>query len=448
VRVFNSLKVLDTLAAFPTIKQGPFEIQAPPDEAAVLAPAALRLLEEEIAALEKKYAVELEKPIRIQIFDNHDDFMVRSLGLPGNAGHLGICFGRLITMDSPSARPKGSTDWHAVLWHEFAHVVTLQKTKNRMPRWLSEGISVYEETLRNPGWGMRVEPHFKELLSEGLPGASELELFFTQPMTPQHLMLGYFLAGEFAAHYAETHGEAALVEALERIGRKESALEALAASAAITTDQLDEGFRQHLKQRLAVLDNLPAFLEAMRRGFEAAAREAWEEAESAFREARELYPEYGNEDGPLAQLAKVYEATGQADKLEETLRTQLMLDTASLPAWRRLAELYKEKQDWSGVVYAAAGGAGVDPFDVELGRALLDAQRALAAREDALATAERLTALDAPRALEYRLVRARLLTDLGRWDEARQSVVRLLEERPHYWEAQELLLAIAEQGHG
>src|SRR5690606_36960709 len=119
VRVFNSLKVLDTLAAFPTIKQGPFDIQAPPDEAAVLAPAALRLLEEEIAALEKKYAVELEKPIRIQIFDNHDDFMVRSLGLPGNAGHLGICFGRLITMDSPSARPKGSTDWHAVLWHEF-----------------------------------------------------------------------------------------------------------------------------------------------------------------------------------------------------------------------------------------------------------------------------------------------------------------------------------------
>ena len=33
----------------------------------------------------------------------------------------------------------------AVLWHEFTHVVTLTATKNKMPRWLSEGISVHEE---------------------------------------------------------------------------------------------------------------------------------------------------------------------------------------------------------------------------------------------------------------------------------------------------------------
>ena len=37
-----------------------------------------------------------------------------------------------------------------VLWHEFAHVITLTATKNRMPRWLSEGISVYEERQAQP----------------------------------------------------------------------------------------------------------------------------------------------------------------------------------------------------------------------------------------------------------------------------------------------------------
>ena len=108
----------------------------------------LDLLNQASSRLEARYEVDLERPVIVQMFRDHDAFMVRSTGLPGNASHLGICFGRLITMDSPRARPTGTVNWQQVLWHEFVHVVTLQKTRNRMPRWLSEGVSVYEETRR------------------------------------------------------------------------------------------------------------------------------------------------------------------------------------------------------------------------------------------------------------------------------------------------------------
>ena len=54
-----------------------------------------------------------------------------------------------------------------MLWHEFCHVVTLELTRNRMPRWLSEGISVYEERQANPAWGERMTPRYREWILTG-----------------------------------------------------------------------------------------------------------------------------------------------------------------------------------------------------------------------------------------------------------------------------------------
>ena len=93
----------------------------------------------------KKYGLELKQQTIVEIFPDQKDFAIRTFGLPGGAGYLGVCFGRLITANSPASRLDTGANWEAILWHEFCHVVTLTLTKNKMPRWLSEGISVYEE---------------------------------------------------------------------------------------------------------------------------------------------------------------------------------------------------------------------------------------------------------------------------------------------------------------
>ena len=65
----------------------------------------------------------------------------------------GCLFRKLVVMDSPTARKPDEFNWGSTLWHEFTHVITLQMTDHRIPRWFSEGLSVYEERKAYPGWG-------------------------------------------------------------------------------------------------------------------------------------------------------------------------------------------------------------------------------------------------------------------------------------------------------
>ena len=92
---------------------------------------------------------------------------MRTFGMPENPGFLGVCFGCLITANSPASQMPFPANWEAVLWHEFCHTVTLALTKNKMPRWLSEGISVYEERQESRTWGQRMNPEFREMILEG-----------------------------------------------------------------------------------------------------------------------------------------------------------------------------------------------------------------------------------------------------------------------------------------
>ena len=116
------------------------------------------------------------------MFPRHDDFAVRTVGLPGMIGALGACFGRVVTIDSPKARPPGDFNWEPTLWHELAHVITLQLSKQRVPRWLTEGISVYEEKLGSPDWGREGELMFAAAYGRGdHMSLRELNAAFTNP---------------------------------------------------------------------------------------------------------------------------------------------------------------------------------------------------------------------------------------------------------------------------
>ena len=75
------------------------------------------------------------------IRDSHADFAVRTVGLPG-LGALGVTFGTVVAMDSPSGRKPGSFNWATTLWHEMDHVFVLTATHNRVPRWFAEGLAV------------------------------------------------------------------------------------------------------------------------------------------------------------------------------------------------------------------------------------------------------------------------------------------------------------------
>jgi len=152
VWVKNTLDLLDRMREYQETITEHFRIRMAPRESPVLAPLVAELLERAYVQLTERYRFRPEGPIIVEVFPNHEDFAVRTIGLPG-LGALGACFGRVIAMDSPSARPRGTFNWASTAWHEFAHVITLQATAYRIPRWFSEGISVSEE------WRVRGTPH-------------------------------------------------------------------------------------------------------------------------------------------------------------------------------------------------------------------------------------------------------------------------------------------------
>ena len=447
VRAYNLLEAADAIDAFHTVERDIFRLQMPALEAAVLGEEMLALLSEAAAHYQEVYDVDLHVPVVVQVFDDHDVFMVRSVGLPGNAGHLGICFGRLVTMDSPRARPPGAMNWAQVLWHEFVHVITLQKTNNRMPRWLSEGISVYEETRRDPAWGQKLLPQFKAVVdADGFPMASGLEALFATPRSPMHLMFGYFAAGEFVIWYVDAFGMDALVQALAQIGQGALALNALAERAGESLRKLDARFQAHLMARCAPLAQVregSAFRTALRSGAEAAQAGDVEKADAAFRRALVLYPDYAGEDAPLRQLAALYAGRDTA-QYAAVLAQRVMAEPTAFDACVQLGRLRLAQGDLNEAVHAMNRAFAIHPFHAEMLSLRAQALMALGDFDGAIADLRRLMAVDATGKPDYRLQLARALFRKGARDAARTEVLSLLEGLPHFWEAQALLLEIVE----
>ncbi len=464
VQVYNMLEVMDSLDDFTTLATPEFELRLPNLEAAVMGPELLAFLGEALQRYSAEYATEVKRPVAVQIFDDHDEFMVRSVGLPGNPGHLGICFGNLVTLDSPRARTPRTMNWRSVLWHEFVHVITLQKTKNRIPRWLSEGISVYEEGQRDPAWGQPLDPEFAPLLKEGAwPGVESLEAFFVSPETPLHLMLGYYLAGEFVETYVAAYGKPALIAALDAIGAGTPAEEALLVAAGTDRPGLNARFAEHLTIACAPLKHLAmtpapeaaaalldlsdgAFTKAMDAGFAAQAAGDADIAIAQFETAAALYPAFPGEANPLRQLALIQATRGDPLAWTAAVKRLQQVDPTAYDETKALLLALKEKADWPSVLELSAWCYSVDPFDREIHEAQRAAQTALGDREGLLKTLDTLIALDGTKGDDFRLEKAALLLDLSRNDEARTLLLALLEAYPEFRAAQELLLRLHGEG--
>jgi hypothetical protein len=68
-------------------------------------------------------------------------------------GALGVTFGDVVAMDSPSGRTPGEFNWGATLWHEMSHVFILSATNYRVPRWFTEGSPCTKKGQANPRVG-------------------------------------------------------------------------------------------------------------------------------------------------------------------------------------------------------------------------------------------------------------------------------------------------------
>ena len=464
----NTLDLLDSMRDFKETKRGPFIIKAAAQESDVLSPYAANLLEEAAAKLTAKYRFTPKGPIIIEIFNNHEDFAVRTLGMPG-LGALGVCFGFVIAQDSPSARQAGEFNWGSTLWHEYTHVITLQMTDYRIPRWFSEGLSVYEERRARPGWGDDWNPLFVRAFTEKRWfKMADLDGGFQRPKSPADVPIAYFQASQICEFITERYGFDAILRMLTMYRDKAHTPEVLQAVLKLSESDFDREFGAYVEakvrplqqalatptnnaaslskaQALKLLETADTFALHLRAAELLAADGDTQGAISHYSRALELFPYVMGQDNPYEALAKLLEQKGDKAQAAKTLDTLVKTDENNLEAMKSIARLRLELGERQQALDALQASFFISPFDYKLHTQAGELSLETKDYVKALTEFQVVLALAPPNIAEANYNVAAAFHALGRQPEAKRAVLRALEAAPRYEKAQELLLRIVGQ---
>ncbi len=484
VMTSNILKVFDTIETYATLESEHFKVHMSERDADILWPYLEPLLEESWDTLTAKYGFEPEGPILIEVFENSEDFAVRSVGLPDIGPLVGICFGKVITLISPDTL---TANWQEIVWHEFMHVITLQMTDNKMPRWLSEGISVWEEREGRPYWGRDQGLDLVRAAEQDklLPVAS-LNSGFSGARNNADLSFAYFQSYLVVDYIAREYGFPKLVELIEQYGLIKEDSERFAEVFNMSINEFDGGFRSWIDQRvqeinvyahtedvpdegdghghgirenssaiLAELYNNASLKQHMRsrieenpRDFQAYLQlgivlfkeEAFDEAKTYLETAYDMLPSYTGYPSPPLVLAQIYEREGNRDmQLQwlETLLESLQHDYGSAII---LAEAALELDDYERAAYYIDRAIQVDPYRQDVHQLKADYAMAIEDSQLAVTEYEVLMKLEISDPVEARTNLAEAYLRNGQIAEAKQNVLYALEQAPSFERAQQLLL--------
>ena len=451
----NTLDLLDNLRSFRTIDRGHFRIVAPPQDADFIATYLPALLAEAYDSLATRYGYRPPGVVRLELYRQHADFSVRTLGISG-LGALGVSFGPVLMMDAPSARGRGEFNWGSVAWHELAHTFTLGLSNSRAPRWLSEGLSVLEERRARPSWGAGPTVEFIAAYGAGrLRPVSQLNEGFVRPRFPSEVILSYYEASLVCEMIASQKGSRALVDMLTAYRDGLDTRVVVTRVLGVTPEQLDRQFDTWLRGRFAgAFRSIQAsgdkdtgappgeFMTTMREAMASLEQHRTDSAQAQFLRAQALFPEYAGPDAPALYLAQIARDRGD---LRTALAQVQRVTARGETAWEANlleVELRERLGDSVGTRAPLERLIWILPYDVPVHVRLAE----LAARtgDHVLEIRERraVTLLEPPDPLDAHYLLARALANGGDVAGARRELLGVLEQAPAFEKAQALLLEL------
>jgi Tfp pilus assembly protein PilF len=471
IMAYNLVNLRDHIATFTTLQSDRFIVKMDKREAIAYGDEVITLLEKAEKDLCEKYGAKLENQVIIEYFPDQQDFAVRTFGEPGGDGFLGVCFGNVITANSP--KPEHPSNWKSTLWHEFTHVVTLNITKNKMPRWLSEGISVFEELQKDPSWGQKMTPQYRQMILEGeLTPVSELSSAFLSPPTSAHLQFAYFQSMLVVKFIVKNYGYDALKNILNDLANGKDITKAISANTENIT-KIEAAFDEFAKKQAEELapnadweqpeeaqleyfaydpNSLTVWLQGHPNSLWALTQYANnlinenkpEQAKEPLNKLIELYPQNVGSDSAYIILSQVYKKLGQTEQEKQILEKFCQYTSDSIYAYTRLMEIATEEKNWKEVVNNCQKYIAVNPLLTSIHLQLSKANEELGQDQPAIDGYKRLLKLDYPDQadLDYRI--GRLLEEKNP-QEAKKYVLSALAEAPRFRDAQKLLLKIIEK---
>jgi cellulose synthase operon protein C len=449
----NLLRLLDTFNddfvtdSYPNPPEGPLPeliLRLHEDERNILKHYASRLSQESIDLYKERYRFETKEPIIVEIYPNHEDFIVRSIGMPG-VGLLGVTFGYLFAMDSPSGHPEPRYHWGTTLWHEMAHVFTLEATSHFVPRWFSEGVSVFEEWRTGPIPGRKIPTEVLRAMSEDkfLP-ISLLDDGFMRPDYQGQVIVSYMQAGLVFDFIDLEYGFDKIVDMLYQFNEGATPVEAIEKSLGISDKDFDRHFKQFIDIEYGpLLGRLDVWMEDMQTSYQALQDEKFEEAVAAAERAAFTYPDYVEIDSPYIVMARAYSTLENKEEEFRAVETFWQKGGYLPSALLSLADFYLERDMKAEAEAVLVDVSYADPFledlHIKLGDLYMDMQQPV----NALIEYEVLLALNPldKASANYRIANA--YNALDNADKTMEYLMTALDIAPQYRPAQQLLLELS-----
>jgi hypothetical protein len=194
--------------------------------------------------LESDIGIVLENPIKIFIYANHQD-LLGALSVTAQEWTGGVAyteFGVVVLGINPR-----QLDWGLnAMTHEMSHLVIHQATDNPftgLPRWLDEGIAVYNENRDE------LDEDFRPLFERAVRNDTLITLrTLSSPFSadPLEANLAYGQSGAMVNFIVETYGSEAMADLLSIFAEGAIPDEALEQALGVDTDGLDNAFRASL----------------------------------------------------------------------------------------------------------------------------------------------------------------------------------------------------------
>jgi cellulose synthase operon protein C len=440
----NSLRLLDSYKNFKTFRDDTTILKLNKTEADLLQPYMQAELHEIIATYEKKYRMKLPAPVQLEVYPNHEDFAVRTMGMPG-LGALGVTFGEVVAMDSPSARKPGDFNWGATLWHEMSHVYILTATNHRVPRWFTEGLAVHEEGERSPEWSDRVTPEVLIAIREKkLLPLAQLDRGFVYPEYPSQVIVSYFQGGSICDFVKSKWGEEKLLEMVHSYAKLLTTAQVVQQDLGLTPEEFDKQYLEWIDKKYgaeaAHFDEWRGKLKAL---VAASEQKQYETVVAQGPAVLAMYPEYVGDANVYELMADADKAKGDA-KAEAAVLTAYEHEGGQEPAvLKRLATLEEQAGQQGEAAMTLARLNYIYPVkDEELHHRLGDLLYAQKKYDGAIREYIAVVAsnpMDKAGA-EFHLAQAYLAA--GQKDKAQESVLAALEVAPGYRPAQKMLLEL------
>jgi cellulose synthase operon protein C len=442
----NSLRLLDSYKNFETFRDDTTILKLNKTESALLLPYMQTELHAILATYEKKYQMKLPGPVQVEVYPDHEDFAVRTMGMPG-LGALGVTFGEVVAMDSPSARKPGDFNWGSTLWHEMSHVFILTATNHRVPRWFTEGLAVHEEGERSEEWKDRPTPEvLVAIRDKKLLPVARLDRGFVYPDYPSQVVVSYFQAGSICDFIKAKWGEGKLLEMVHSYAKLLTTPQVVRQDLGVEPEDFDKRYSAWVNQEY---------------GEQAAQFDSWREKLKALVAADEkkeyktvleqgpavlaMYPEYVGEANAYELMAQMAALGGDAKSEIAALTAYEHEGGQSPDMLKRLAELEKTAGEPAEAIATLERVNYIYPVkDEELHRRLGDLLYAQKQYDGAIREYDALVAsnpIDKAGA-EFSLAQAYFA--MGQKDKAQESVLAALEIAPGYRPAQKLLLQLQE----